>query len=666
MLRIINPPKADLHEDDPYRDFSAAPTDSIALVFMPWGAITRGSIGLGILKRCAQRLGVHADVHYLNTRFAELLGLEFYQNVSDGEPLLPEWFFSHVLFGSNGLGLIENSWDDLMRARYSPMVKESMSRAGWTEARCHEVTDLIIPQYIEECLARIDWSKYKLVGFSSTFAQTLASLLLSRRIKHLYPEVKIAFGGANAESEMGFELIKAFTWVDYVAHGEAEKTFPRLIKNVLTERFFEKIPGVSMRNGTDLMAGYDSAIGLKDLNESPAPDYTDYIKEVERIGINKQLPVVLSFESSRGCWWGAKAHCTFCGLNGSTMAFRKKSPGRVYEEIVNLAKEYRCLTLDAVDNIMDLGYMDTLLPKLAEADLDLSLFYEVKASLTREQIRRLAAAGVNRIQPGIESLSTDILRLMRKGITAAQNLQLLKWCFEYGITPSWNVLYGFPGELPEQYSDCPRVLRLIMHLQPPDSVCPVVFERFSPYHFERDKFQLSLEPLGYYRFLYPEGIVDLNRIAYFFEGKWEGMSANMQEYIGPVQEVVDQWKETWAEKKVFFNYEKGPGFVTLFDNRPLSSNGKLASRRIRLNDIQASIFLFCDQIQSFSTIQRMLESTDKRAPTAEQTQALLNQFVQNGLMFRERERYLSLAVRRKRQALGETAAAPPGGHEVAE
>jgi ribosomal peptide maturation radical SAM protein 1 len=662
MLRVINQPSAGL-QDDREPLFSASPEDCVALVFMPWGAITRGSIGLGILKRCVQRLGVRADVHYLNTRFAAMLGLEFYQNVSDGEPLLPEWFFSHVLFGSHGLGLIENSWDDLARSRYSPMVKDSMSRGGWTEAKCEEVTGVIIPKYIEECLTTIDWSKYKVVGFSSTFAQTLASLLLSSRIKERHPEVKIVFGGANAESEMGFELIKAFDWIDYVVHGEAEQTFPRLIKNVLTGRYFDKLPGVSMRNGTDVVAAYDSAAALNDLNESPAPDYTDYIKEVERLGINKRLPVFLSFESSRGCWWGAKAHCTFCGLNGNTMAFRKKSPDRVYEEIVSIAKEYRCLSLDAVDNIMDLGYMDTLLPRLAEADLDLSLFYEVKASMSREQVRRLAAAGVNRIQPGIESLNTDLLRLMRKGMTAGQNIQLLKWCSEYGITPSWNILYGFPGELADQYSDCPRIIRLIMHLQPPDSVCPVVFERFSPYHFDRGKFRLSLEPLGYYKLLYPEGIVDLNRIAYFFEGQWEGAPADMQEYIGPVRKAVDLWKQTWDEKSVFFNYVKGPGFVTLFDNRPLSPGGKSATRRMKLNDIQASIFLFCDQIQSFPTIQRMLDATYKPAPAAEQTQALLDQFVQNGLMFREDERYLSLAVRKKKQPLRESGPASPSGHE---
>jgi radical SAM superfamily enzyme YgiQ (UPF0313 family) len=43
--------------------------------------------------------------------------------------------------------------------------------------------------------------------------------------------------------------------------------------------------------------------------------------------------VELLFEASRGCWWGAKHHCTFCGLNGLSMTFRSKSADRAYSEI---------------------------------------------------------------------------------------------------------------------------------------------------------------------------------------------------------------------------------------------------------------------------------------------------------------------------------------------
>ena len=64
----------------------------------------------------------------------------------------------------------------------------------------------------------------------------------------------------------------------------------------------------------------------------------------------------------------------------------------------------------------------------------------------------LARAGVRSIQPGIESFSDSVLRLMRKGVTGLQNVQLLKWCRELGLRPYWNLLWGFPGEDPQEYA----------------------------------------------------------------------------------------------------------------------------------------------------------------------------------------------------------------------
>jgi coproporphyrinogen III oxidase-like Fe-S oxidoreductase len=82
---------------------------------------------------------------------------------------------------------------------------------------------------------------------------------------------------------------------------------------------------------------------------------------------------------------------------------------------------------------------------------DYKFFYEVKSNPRREQIRLLAAGGIRRIQPGIESLNTHILKLMRKGVTAIKNVRLIKWAFYYGIGIAWNLLLGFPGETQEDY-----------------------------------------------------------------------------------------------------------------------------------------------------------------------------------------------------------------------
>ena len=173
------------------------------------------------------------------------------------------------------------------------------------------------------------------------------------------------------------------------------------------------------------------------MDEVPTPTYEEFFKRLERSPLRAELwpEVAILFESSRGCWWGAKSHCTFCGLNGSLMPFQKKPPARVVDEILGFAAQYKILDFVAVDDIIDLGHIRDLLPQLSAARCDLEIFYETKANLKKDQLRTFYSSGVHAIQPGIESLSTPILRLMRKGVTALQNIRLLKWCAEIGIIP---------------------------------------------------------------------------------------------------------------------------------------------------------------------------------------------------------------------------------------
>ena len=105
----------------------------------------------------------------------------------------------------------------------------------------------------------------------------------------------------------------------------------------------------------------------------------------------------------------------------------------------------------AVDNIISHDYFRSLLPILKERALGVTFFYEIKSNLRRDQVQLLREAGVLAVQPGIESLSTHVLALMKKGVTGIQNMALLKWCREYGIEAAWNLLYGFPGETGEDY-----------------------------------------------------------------------------------------------------------------------------------------------------------------------------------------------------------------------
>jgi hypothetical protein len=73
---------------------------------------------------------------------------------------------------------------------------------------------------------------------------------------------------------------------------------------------------------------------------------------------------------------------------------------------------------------------------------------------------------------------------MEKGVTALQNICLLRNSAELGLRPLWSILHGFPGEGPKNYQRMADIIPMLEHLVPPYSCTPIRLDRFRPY-FER-------------------------------------------------------------------------------------------------------------------------------------------------------------------------------------
>jgi ribosomal peptide maturation radical SAM protein 1 len=280
-----------------------------------------------------------------------------------------------------------------------------------------------------------------------------------------------------------------------------------------------------------------------------AVNFDSYLDSYQHhFGNHRADEVELFFETSRGCWWGERAHCKFCGLNGATMSFREMEVSKARSNIQQLIDRYagRVKRFASVDNIIPKGYVHELLPEL-QIPADLTLFYEVRADLNREQLRSLAQARVVEVQPGIESLATSTLKLMRKGTTAFNNIRFLADCAVEGVKPIWNLLVGFPGELAETYETYKKNLPRLVHLPPPSGVFPVRFDRFSPYFTQSEAYNLDLEPLDYHELIYPFPAEVSRNLAYFFRDNniQARYQVDLAEHLGQLQETVNNWRELW-------------------------------------------------------------------------------------------------------------------------
>ena len=126
-----------------------------------------------------------------------------------------------------------------------------------------------------------------------------------------------------------------------------------------------------------------------DVNELVSLDYETFIDTYTRNFPDRGKPVLM-FETSRGCWWGERAHCTFCGLNGNTINYRSMGTAnafKLFNQLFELSD--RVSELQSVDNILPKSYLTDVLPYL-DTPPSMFLFYEVKADLGEEDFRALA------------------------------------------------------------------------------------------------------------------------------------------------------------------------------------------------------------------------------------------------------------------------------------
>src|SRR4030088_2803215 len=92
-----------------------------------------------------------------------------------------------------------------------------------------------------------------MVGFTTTFHQTCASLAVAKRLKALPEPPLIVFGGANCEGEMGLQLLQSFPWIDYVCCGESDISVPKLFGHVFRGSP-TCVPGVLQRGHATVVA----------------------------------------------------------------------------------------------------------------------------------------------------------------------------------------------------------------------------------------------------------------------------------------------------------------------------------------------------------------------------------------------------------------------------
>lgn len=599
------------------------------MIAMPWHGLDTPSSALGVLGPSVRKNAADWTVKEL---YASLRWAEHLMRASDGSITsadygnvgnqvfhgVGDWIFTPALYDVDSYRVDEFA-AFLQERDVDPLVPVEMQK----HAR----------GFIQELAAEIAADPPDVVGFTSTFMQNVPSLALARELKRLVPGILTVLGGSNCDGPQGAALHRNFEQLDFVISGEGERSLPALLNRIADGAGFADVPGLSWRDDGQSVANPAAKSALP-FAMVPAPDYDSYFHALENSPVQQHIRPMMVLETSRGCWWGEIHQCTFCGLNGSNIDFRSKAPERIAQEVRDLAERYRILDLVMVDNILDMKYLGTAMPELAALDCDLRIHYEIKSNMTREQLNSLKEANVLYVQPGIESLSSHVLRLMDKGVSGAHNVRMLRDGEDLGLNVTWNILYGFPGETEQEYRELIKKFATLEHLQPPTGAWRIALERFSPYFEDLNQGFMFRRPSEIYDFIYQVPQDQMYDLVYLFDTTDEGICGPIE---GELKQAVDEWAKAYSQGSLTY-WTDDRGRVIIEDRR-----ASWPEEVIELDDLRSNVYLGMFQGAGREGVRRRLTESGYAVEDGE-VEEMLRYFVDRGLAFEDEGRYVSVAL----------------------
>ncbi len=435
-------------------------TRRVLLISPPWRLANWPSLAVGILKSHLARRGIEADGLHLHFDVAVRLGLARYGQVADGWELGEALYFA--LHAPDEAGAILDR------------VTGPLRRQGQDELARWAVNGAVaeVERATAETIDRLPLSRYGLVGLSVGALQLGASVYLAGELKRRAPHLRVVLGGTSVLGVPGANLLRRLPFVDAVVDGEGERALAELAEApAWTEARLAQVPNLRYRRGDGEIARTATAT-RPDLDDALRPDMDEFFAAARAAGYPRSA-LVLPVEASRGCAWehrggdGQLRGCTFCGLYRNSPDYREKGLAAVMADLRAGVEHSQVLDVSFVDAYLPSSYAKELLRRIADADLDLTLFCEMRCDLDEEIVRLMSRAGVRRIQLGVEAFHTRLLARMAKGTRMIDNVSSIKLCEELGVPFQYNVITRFPGALAAHVREMAALMPWLRGLRPP-------------------------------------------------------------------------------------------------------------------------------------------------------------------------------------------------------
>lgn len=280
--------------------------------------------------------------------------------------------------------------------------------------------------YLENLLARqVRWNP-DIAGFSAvTQRQLLTALDLASFLKNRGCSARLIAGGCAVSSAFGARHAASALpdALDCLVVGPGEEAVVELAGLMQRQ---EPWPRIVQGQDRDVQIEYAPDLYLSDKSGA--------------LGLRYSFP----YPMSDGCRW---RKCKFCGLY-CTRRYKVSDPDSLAVKLDHLGQTLGCVSF--FNTGAELAAKDAARIGRALEKKQLRIRWQSMARAdgdwTKTLCRKVKSQGFEYVMFGLESLSDPALKLMGKGLSAAEQISALEAACRGGLKPAVSLIYDFPGE----------------------------------------------------------------------------------------------------------------------------------------------------------------------------------------------------------------------------
>ncbi len=313
---------------------------------------------------------------------------------------------------------------------------------------------------------------------------------IARTAKRLYPHLPVVLGGWHPSLLPDQTL--AAEYVDIVVVGQGEEALLEVVRHIEAGEAPKGVLGVGYKDGGRLV--FNPRRELRPIWEMPPKAYhlADF-DAYERVCGRRWA----MYTSSLACPFNC-SYCTNEGVYGRK--WNALGAEQASEEMCDLVERYRLQLLWVVDDnfLVDrnraLGIAEGICDRGVSFEWSIQASTNLVTRLSVEELKLLRRSGLTQVAQGADSGSPKVLHLMNKDFQKIDTIyEAANRLTQAGIRPSFNMIFGYPGEGPAERRESIRLVMDICRRFPGAEFWTNIFTPYPGSPVMKRAFELGIE-----------------------------------------------------------------------------------------------------------------------------------------------------------------------------